>query len=96
MASVRVHMMGTLKAAYGELERELSIPCDADAALVVRMLAEECGDKFEATLLDPVLGNPLPNVLILLNGVEIDNLEGLETPVDDGDVLTFLSVTHGG
>lgn len=96
MAPVRVRMMGTLKAVSGEQERELSLPGDADVALVVRRLVEECGDEFGATLLDPVLGSPMPNVLILLNGVEIDNLEGLETPVDDGDVLTFLSVTHGG
>ena len=36
------------------------------------------------------------NTLILLNGVEINNIDGLSTPVMDGDTLVLLSVTHGG
>jgi len=38
----------------------------------------------------------LPNGLILRNGVEVGNLRGLDTALDDGDELVLISVTHGG
>jgi hypothetical protein len=33
---------------------------------------------------------------MLLDGVEVNNLEGLGTVVGDGSELVLLSVTHGG
>ncbi|MBS7638775.1 hypothetical protein KEJ49_07870, partial [Candidatus Bathyarchaeota archaeon] len=33
---------------------------------------------------------------ILINGVEVNNLEGLKTQVEDGDMLVIIPVTHGG
>ncbi|MEM0384966.1 MAG: MoaD/ThiS family protein [Nitrososphaeria archaeon] len=36
------------------------------------------------------------NTLILVNGVEISALNGLDTKVNEGDVITLIPVTHGG
>ncbi|MEM0052846.1 MAG: MoaD/ThiS family protein [Nitrososphaeria archaeon] len=36
------------------------------------------------------------NTLILVNGVEISALNGLDTKVNVGDVITLIPVTHGG
>lgn len=96
MVLVTVKMLGTLKKAWGMMEGTLFFPGAVDVADVVRRLIDEHCEKLEKTLLDPVLRSPLTNTLILLNGVEINNLEGLKTSVGDGDILTFLSVTHGG
>ena len=45
---------------------------------------------------DPVLNSPIPNALIILNGIEVNNLQGLETQVKEEDKLVIISVTHGG
>ena len=96
MISVRVEFLGTLRRASEKMKCELGFRGEVDVDRVVQRLIDERGEELERRLLDPVLRSPLPNALILLNGVEINNLEGLMTPVTAGDVLTFLSITHGG
>ena len=96
MVQVTVRMLGTLKEASGTGEARLTLPGEADVAGVVQRLVEEHGDGLAALLLDPVLRSPLPNALILLNDVEINNLDGLGTRVGDGDTLVLLAVAHGG
>ncbi|HDI53082.1 MAG TPA: MoaD/ThiS family protein [Candidatus Bathyarchaeota archaeon] len=94
---VRVLLLGTFKEASGRGEVELTIPGDrADVATAIEELLKVVGEKLERELIDPLSGTPLPTALILLNGVEINNLEGLETEVIDGDTLTLLPVVHGG
>lgn len=96
MVQIKVRMMGPLKEASGRTEEELTLDDGADISTVIRILVNEHGEEMKNALLDPVLQNPLPNALVLLNGVEISNLLGLTTIVGDGDVLVLLSVTHGG
>ena len=93
---VRVRMIGILRVASGRAEEELDLSNGSDVSSVVRRLVEEHGERFENALLDPIIGSPAPNALILLNGVEIGNIGGLSTTVQDGDTLVFLPVIHGG
>ena len=95
MARVVVKMMGVAKEVAGTPEEALDISENADISTVLRTLIEEHGTGFRDAILDPVTQTPVAT-LILLNGVEIDNLQGLSTPITDGDTLILLSVTHGG
>lgn len=52
--------------------------------------------EMERGLVDPQLGNPGPNALILVNGREIGVLDGLETRLKDGDEVVLVPVVHGG
>jgi molybdopterin converting factor small subunit len=83
--------MGTLRRAIGREEFELSIE-PPEVAQVIHRLAEMLG-RDDAPI-DPE--NPGAEALILLNGVEISNLEGLRTPIEDGDMMVILPVAHGG
>ena len=96
MVRVSVRMMGPLREASGRGEEELTLSNGSDVSSVIRKLIEEHGGGLEKALMDPVINSPQPNTLILLNGVEVGNLDGLKTPVVDGDALVLLSVTHGG
>lgn len=93
---VRVMMMGPLRVASGRAEEELDLSDGSDVSSVVQRLVEGHRGDFKDALIDPVTGSPVPNALILLNGVEIGNIGGLSTSVQDGDSLVFLPVTHGG
>ena len=96
MVRVSVRMMGPLREATGRAEEELTLSNGSDVSSVIRKLIEEHGESLEKALMDPIINSPRPNALILLNGVEVGNLDGLKTPVVDGDALVLLSVTHGG
>lgn len=92
---IGVRMLGTLRDASGVGEKSLNVNEGFDVDHVIRLLLEE-SPGLKKVLIDSVLGSPLPNALILLNGVEIGNLQSLETPLREGDELVLLSVTHGG
>jgi len=54
------------------------------------------GLRAQAPGLDP---NPLEDpssYLVLVEGVEVGNLEGLDTPLKDGQKLVVIPVVHGG
>ncbi len=98
MASIRVtaRMMGPLKEASGSEEQELTLNKDAKVSDAIHRILEAHEGALDDALLDPYTRSPATNTLILLNGVEVGNLLGLETPLRDGDKLVLLSVTHGG
>ena len=98
MASIRVmaRMMGPLKVASGSEEQELTLNHDANVGDAIHRILEAHEGGLDGVLLDPYTLSPATNTLILLNGVEVGNLLGLETPMRDGDRLVLLSVTHGG
>ena len=93
--SLKVRMLGVLREAGGSTEQTIDIVEGATVDSVIRDLMAE-DERLEGVLWDKEVDSPLPNALIMLDGVEVNNLEGLETPVKRGQELVFLSVVHGG
>lgn len=95
MVEVGVRLLGTL----GEFsEGTLPLHFDKEPRIVdvVRRLVSELGPVFKDSFLDPVLNSPLPHALILVNGVDIGVLQGMETLLREGDEVVILPVAHGG
>ena len=63
---------------------------------VLTRISTSLQKDFNQALIDPELNDPRPNVLILLNNVEINVLDGLNTKIEDGDKVVFIPVAHGG
>jgi molybdopterin converting factor small subunit len=95
MVEITVKMLGVAKDAAGRDRETITIPECADVHKALRTLIDIHGQPLRDSLLDPVTDTPVAT-LILLNGVEIGNLQGLETLLTQGDTLVLLSVTHGG
>jgi molybdopterin converting factor small subunit len=93
---VSVQLMGTLMDSTGKSVETLVMDAKADVSSVIDTLIKLHGEHLEIALIDPIVGNPLPNALVLVNGVEIGNIQGLSTPLQDGDAVVLLPVTHGG
>jgi len=53
-------------------------------------------DKAREKRLEEVIQNLESQNLILIDGREISALEGVETPLREGDKITILNFTHGG
>ncbi|MBQ04051.1 hypothetical protein CL673_04980 [Candidatus Bathyarchaeota archaeon] len=95
MVEIAIKMLGVAKDAAGRVRETITIPECADVYEAIRTLIDIHGQPLKDVLLDPVTETPLAT-LILLNGIEIGNLQGLETPLYHNDTLVLLSVTHGG
>jgi MoaD family protein len=94
--SVRVKLLGVFRVFSGSSWVRVKLGEGATVGDVVKRLVESFPPGFEEALVDPVLHEPWPNALILVNGKEVSVLEGVETVVGDGDEVVFVPVTHGG
>ena len=92
--SLKIRMLGVLREA-GSKEQTVDIDEGATVESVIRDLISQ-DERLEIVLWDKGVDSPLPNALIMLDGVEVNNLEGLDTPVKKGQELVLLSVVHGG
>ena len=85
---VRVRLLGSLRQPGAAKEANYDVLQSAAVSSLIKILISEY-PKLEGVL-DGV-GN-----LVMLNGVEIDNLEGLATILNEGAEVVFVPVTHGG
>ena len=92
--SLKIRMLGVLRET-GSKEQKIDIVEGATIDSVIRSLMTK-DESLEGLLWDKEVDSPLPNALIMLDGVEVSNLEGMATPVKQGQELVLLSVVHGG
>jgi molybdopterin synthase sulfur carrier subunit len=90
-----VKFIGSFRSISGKDKLALKLANSAPLRNVVKKIVHEL-PKLKQALIDPELGEPATNALILVNGKEISVLQGLETVIKDGDELVFVPVLHGG
>ena len=93
---IRVKLHGVFRGFSGRSEVKVKLGESATVGDVVEKLVESFPPEFKEALVDPVLREPLPNALILVNGKEVSVLDGVGTVVGEGDEVVFVPVTHGG
>jgi MoaD family protein len=93
--SIIVKFIGSLRNLAGKSKLVLELNGEKTIKEVIGILAQEI-PKVRHILIDPELGDPRPNTLIIVNGREISVLEGLNTVLRDMDEIIFIPVSHGG
>ena len=94
--SVTVKLHGVFQVSSGRSQVQVRLVENATVGDVVEKLVESLPPEFKEALVDPVLREPWPNALIIVNGKEIGVLDEVGTVVGDGDEVVFVPVTHGG
>ncbi|MEM2144679.1 MAG: ubiquitin-like small modifier protein 1 [Candidatus Jordarchaeaceae archaeon] len=86
-------------AAIREITKTREIESEVESSITVRdaikLMINKYGERLAEYLLEKN-GEPKPAFLLLVNGVSIKELKGLETPLKDGDVLAILPPAVGG
>lgn len=94
-ANVKVRLLGVFRGLAGRDAVSLKLK-NATVRTALRTLAETVSPEARKMLLDSEMNDPRSNAVILLNGIEISALDGLETKIKDGDELTVIPIAHGG
>lgn len=92
---VKVKLFGLLRRAF----KSDTIVVELSGSSKLKDLIDKIVEKspsLKNVLLDPELMDPRPNMIILVNGIEISVLNGLETDIKEGDEIVFIPVIHGG
>jgi molybdopterin converting factor small subunit len=92
---ITVRFVGAFRSVSGKSRLTIKFEDVIPLREAIKKIVEEV-PKIERALIDPDLGDPRPNALILVNGKEISVLDGLETMLGDRDEVVFVPVIHGG
>jgi molybdopterin converting factor small subunit len=92
---IRVRVLGSLRETMKNNDVSLDLNDDVCLEGLIKTLISAY-PQIETNLWDRVIESYSSNALVLVNGVEAGNLEGLRTKLEDGDEIVILSVTHGG
>jgi molybdopterin converting factor small subunit len=86
---------GVFRDALGKDEIILSVAGPIKLKNLIDKLISK-NNALKLLLIDLEIESPLSNSLILLNGVEVKNLQGLDTIINEESSIILLPVTHGG
>lgn len=93
--AITVKFVGALR--YISSVECLAVVCEENSCVrtVISGITME-RPELKKALIDQQLQDPRISALILVNGREINVLDGLETRLKDGDELVLIPVVHGG
>ena len=93
----RVRLIGVLGSSAGNRETTIHSPTRLVLSdLVAKLLKQVDKPQFQELLIDSSTGNPLPNVIILLDEHDCNLFQGLRTVLEPGTLVTIIPVAHGG
>jgi sulfur-carrier protein len=93
---VILHTILGLKQAIGQRQTEIELPDGSTVDGLYSYMMRRWGDKLSPHLLDPSSGAVLPHIRIMVNGQTVQFLQGMETPLHEGDEVLFLPLVSGG
>jgi len=86
---IEIELKGPLAFLAGGERFSIEVDEGADVLTALKNLCEKCPDLSSA-IFDADTGDPRTNILILLDGRDVDVLRGLATPLSEGQVLTLV------
>ena len=94
---VIVNYLGSIKQALGLKQAEqLELKDEALVCDLLDFLAEKHGDPFKKSVYEPKELDLKPYYILSVNGLLLNQLNGIKTKLKDGDRLIFMPVVSGG
>ncbi len=91
----KVKVFATIREITKAKEIELESKDNITVSDAIKLLNQKYGDKLANYLMEKN-GKPKPAFIFMVNGVSINELKGLDTPLRDKDVLAILPPVAGG
>jgi MoaD family protein len=93
MIRIKVKFFGPFREIFGGREIDVDLPADVR----LRLLLERLGDTPERKKqFFPEAEASPTDVIIMKNGTPVHGLEGLETSLQDGDIIAIFPFLGGG
>jgi molybdopterin synthase sulfur carrier subunit len=93
---VTLHTILGIKDVVGQRLMEIELPDESTIEGCLAYMRKRWGDALSAHLFHSETGSVLPYVQIMVNGQKINFLQGMETPLKDGDEVLILPPASGG
>jgi MoaD family protein len=96
MIKVTVRSLGAIRYLAGSREVEIQVRQNCTVRDALSLLSKKRGKILRDRIFDHKTNDLKPDIRLLLNGQNIALLNGVETRVKDGDVITILPSAGGG
>lgn len=96
MITVKVHTILTIKKILGKGEVELSVSEGSTLGGLLTTMVNRWGDELAANIFEAESGNVLPYIRLMVNGQDINFLNGIKTVLQNGDEVLILPPVSGG
>jgi molybdopterin synthase sulfur carrier subunit len=93
---IRLTFLSTMKELAGNDNSSLQIDAQATVEDLLRTLLTKYDDNITSLLFEENKKSVRKDILILINDVDINVLDGLETFLSEDDEVALMPVAHGG
>jgi len=93
---VKVHYLSLVKSFTKTSQDEFDLKEAATLSEVLYNVAEKYGKAFTQEVYDPERKEMKSTFVAMVNGILMDQLQGVNTPLKDGDSIIIMSLMTGG
>ena len=93
---VKVHYLSLVKTFTKSSQDEFNFDESTQLSELLCKVAEKYGKPFTNEVYDPEQKGMKPTFVTMVNGVLMDQLQGINTPLKNGDNVIIMSLMTGG
>jgi len=93
---VKVHYLSLVKSYTKTSQDEFDLEDPSSLSELLCDVAERYGKPFTQEVYDPAQKEMKPTFVTMVNGVLMDQLQGINTPLKNGDNVIIMALVTGG
>ena len=93
---IKVHYLSLVKSFTKTSQDEFNLEEASPLSGLLNGVAEKYGKPFTQEVYDPAQKEMKPTFVTMVNGVLMDQLQGVNTPLKDGDNVIIMALMTGG
>ena len=93
---IKVHYISLVKSYTNTSQDEFTLPNGTVLSELLDKIAEDYGKPFTQEVYDPTKKEMKATFVAMVNGVLMDQLQGVNTPLKDRDSVILMSLMTGG
>ena len=93
---VKVHYLGLVKTYVKKTQEEVELPEGSLLKDLLNKLASKFGSPFSQEVYEQTKKEVKATFMILINGILMGQLEGIDTKLRDGDSVMIMPLMTGG
>jgi molybdopterin converting factor small subunit len=93
---VKVHYIGLIKSYTNTSQDEFELSKSTLLSELLDKIAQDYDKQFIQEVYDPVKKEMKSSFVVMVNGVLMDQLKGVSTPLKESDTVILMSLVTGG
>ncbi|MCW4017298.1 MAG: MoaD/ThiS family protein [Candidatus Bathyarchaeota archaeon] len=94
--NIKIHYLGLVKTYTNKTEEEITLDENAKVSDLLDKMAAKFGKQFTQDIYEPDMKEVKTMFTVMVNGVVMGQLNGVDTQLKQGDSVILMSLMTGG